>query len=38
MGRPLDQYFHGDHTLSDRFGKKGIDGKNYLKLLRTGDN
>lgn len=31
MGRPLDQYFHGDHTLSDRFGKKGIDGMNIFK-------
>lgn len=30
-GRPLDQYFHGDHTLSDRFGKKGIDGMNIFK-------
>ena len=24
-GRPLEQYFHGDHTLSERFGRKGID-------------
>jgi chitin synthase len=31
MGRPLDQYFHGDHTLSGRFGKKGIDGMNIFK-------
>ncbi|KAL6402790.1 chitin synthase 1 [Ilyonectria robusta] len=26
MGRPLEQYFHGDHTLSERLGRKGIDG------------
>ena len=25
-GRPLEQYFHGDHTLAKRLGKKGIDG------------
>lgn len=31
LGRPLDQYFHGDHTLSSRFGKKGIDGMNIFK-------
>lgn len=31
MGRPLEQYFHGDHTLSSRFGKKGIDGMNIFK-------
>lgn len=31
MGRPLDQYFHGDHTLSKRLGKKGIDGMNIFK-------
>lgn len=31
MGRPLDQYFHGDHTLSARLGKKGIDGMNIFK-------
>jgi len=30
-GRPLDQYFHGDHTMSERFGKKGIDGMNIFK-------
>lgn len=23
QGRPLQQYFHGDHTLADRLGKKG---------------
>lgn len=31
MGRPLEQYFHGDHTLSKVFGKKGIDGMNIFK-------
>lgn len=31
MGRPLDQYFHGDHTLSKILGKKGIDGMNIFK-------
>jgi chitin synthase len=31
MGRPLEQYFHGDHTLSAILGKKGIDGMNIFK-------
>lgn len=31
MGRPLEQYFHGDHTLSKSLGKKGIDGMNIFK-------
>jgi chitin synthase len=31
MGRPLAQYFHGDHTLSKILGKKGIDGMNIFK-------
>ncbi|CAI6100079.1 unnamed protein product [Clonostachys chloroleuca] len=31
MGRPLEQYFHGDHTLSAQLGKKGIDGMNIFK-------
>ncbi|KAF3761110.1 family 2 glycosyltransferase [Cryphonectria parasitica EP155] len=31
MGRPLEQYFHGDHTLSAKLGKKGIDGMNIFK-------
>lgn len=31
MGRPLEQYFHGDHTLSAVLGKKGIDGMNIFK-------
>lgn len=26
QGRPLAQYFHGDHTMADRLGKKGIHG------------
>jgi len=31
MGRPLEQYFHGDHTLSARLGRKGIEGMNIFK-------
>jgi chitin synthase len=31
VGRPLEQYFHGDHTLAARLGKKGIDGMNIFK-------
>lgn len=31
MGRPLEQYFHGDHTLSKVLGKKGIEGMNIFK-------
>ncbi|KAH9987664.1 glycosyltransferase family 2 protein [Xylariaceae sp. FL0662B] len=31
MGRPLDQYFHGDHTLSKILGNKGIDNMNIFK-------
>ncbi|KAL9120437.1 MAG: hypothetical protein Q9187_003009, partial [Circinaria calcarea] len=31
LGRPLDQYFHGDHTLSKQLGKKGIEGMNIFK-------
>ncbi|KAI9747959.1 MAG: hypothetical protein M4579_007347, partial [Chaenotheca gracillima] len=31
MGRPLDQYFHGDHTLSKQLGPKGIEGMNIFK-------
>ncbi|KAI0034078.1 glycosyltransferase family 2 protein [Vararia minispora EC-137] len=26
LGRPLEQYFHGDHSLADRLGPKGIHG------------
>ena len=31
MGRPLEQYFHGDQTLSKILGKKGIEGMNIFK-------
>ena len=31
QGRPLEQYFHGDHTLASRLGKKGIQGMNIFK-------
>lgn len=31
MGRPLEQYFHGDHTLSNVLGKDGIEGMNIFK-------
>ncbi|KAF2638308.1 hypothetical protein P280DRAFT_471417 [Massarina eburnea CBS 473.64] len=31
MGRPLEQYFHGDHTLSKVLGPKGIDAMNIFK-------
>ena len=31
MGRPLEQYFHGDHTLSKQLGKKGIEGMSIFK-------
>ncbi|KAI1389687.1 glycosyltransferase family 2 protein [Hypoxylon trugodes] len=31
MGRPLEQYFHGDHTLSKILGPKGIEGMNIFK-------
>ncbi|KAG0150823.1 hypothetical protein CROQUDRAFT_37815 [Cronartium quercuum f. sp. fusiforme G11] len=30
QGRPLQQYFHGDHTLADRLGKKGVNGMNIF--------
>lgn len=30
-GRPLTQYFMGDHTLSKRLGSKGIDGMSIFK-------
>ncbi|GKZ26575.1 hypothetical protein AbraCBS73388_002819 [Aspergillus brasiliensis] len=30
MGRPLEQYFHGDHTLSKKLGKKGIEASYWL--------
>lgn len=31
MGRPLEQYFHGDHTLAKILGPKGIDGMGIFK-------
>jgi chitin synthase len=31
MGRPLERYFHGDHSLSRILGKKGIDGMSIFK-------
>ncbi|MBW0494345.1 hypothetical protein O181_034060 [Austropuccinia psidii MF-1] len=31
LGRPLQQYFHGDHSLSARLGKKGIQGMGIFK-------
>lgn len=31
MGRPLEQYFHGDHTLAKQLGTKGIEGMNIFK-------
>ena len=30
QGRPLEQYFHGDHSLADRLGSKGIYGMNIF--------
>jgi len=30
QGRPLEQYFHGDHSLAARLGKKGIYGMNIF--------
>ncbi|KAJ0413184.1 chitin synthase-domain-containing protein [Aspergillus carlsbadensis] len=31
LGRPIEQYFHGDHTLSAQLGKKGVEGMNIFK-------
>lgn len=31
LGRPMEQYFHGDLTLASRFGKKGFLGMNIFK-------
>ncbi|KAL9611575.1 MAG: hypothetical protein Q9167_003794 [Letrouitia subvulpina] len=31
IGRPLDQYFHGDHTASARNAGKGIENMNIFK-------
>ena len=30
QGCPLEQYFHGDHSLADRLGPKGIYGMNIF--------
>ena len=30
LGRPLDRYFHGDHSLADRLVPKGIHGMNIF--------
>lgn len=30
-GRPLEQYFHGDHTLTERLGSKGINGMSIFR-------
>ncbi|ORY35547.1 chitin synthase-domain-containing protein [Naematelia encephala] len=30
QGRPLEQYFHGDHTMAARLGKKGVYGMNIF--------
>ncbi|EIW67254.1 hypothetical protein TREMEDRAFT_33680 [Tremella mesenterica DSM 1558] len=30
LGRPLEQYFFGDHTMAARLGKKGIYGMNIF--------
>lgn len=31
LGRPLDQYFLGDHSLADRLGDKGLHGMNIFQ-------
>ncbi|KAF7320160.1 hypothetical protein MKEN_00800500 [Mycena kentingensis (nom. inval.)] len=31
QGRPLEQYFHGDHSLADRLGDKGINGMSIFE-------
>ncbi|VVT50470.1 uncharacterized protein SAPINGB_P002774 [Magnusiomyces paraingens] len=31
QGRPLEQYFRGDHSLADRLGDKGLNGMNIFK-------
>ena len=35
LGRPLEQYFHGDHSMADRLGKKGIYGMNIFTKVCT---
>ena len=38
LGRPLDQYFHGDHSLADRLGPNGIYGMNiFTKNMFLGE-
>ncbi|KAJ5894972.1 CAZyme family GT2 [Penicillium taxi] len=39
MGRPLEQYLHGDPTLAKQLGKKGIEGMNIFKknMFLAGD-
>ena len=32
QGRPLEQYFHGDHTLAARLGAKGVLGMSIFKM------
>ena len=34
MGRPADEYFHGDPTLTKHFGKKGVHGGSLIRLNR----
>ncbi|TFK32302.1 chitin synthase [Crucibulum laeve] len=31
LGRPLEQYFHGDHSLAARLGDKGINGMSIFQ-------
>ncbi|KAH6869015.1 chitin synthase [Coprinopsis sp. MPI-PUGE-AT-0042] len=31
QGRPLEQYFHGDHSLATRLGDKGINGMSIFQ-------
>ncbi|KAF8625346.1 hypothetical protein AX17_006888 [Amanita inopinata Kibby_2008] len=31
QGRPLEQYFHGDHSLASRLGDKGINGMSIFR-------
>lgn len=31
QGRPLEQYFRGDHSLADRLGKNGLHGMNIFQ-------
>ncbi|WFD00403.1 chitin synthase [Malassezia yamatoensis] len=30
-GRPLQQYFHGDHTMAERLGRKGMNQMNIFR-------